>query len=105
MQKIDEHIFQEISNNNKHKIFIVCADWNGACQIMAPIIKEAEKLYSNEIDFFEIDFDTCDSIKNTYKVVKVPTFLFFNSNTLEHKHSGLLSKKEMRDIIEKLIND
>lgn len=84
-----------ISSQNK----IILIDFYGnnciPCNKLKPILEELEKKYSKSYQFYRINTDEQPQITKTYKILEVPTMMFF----LGKSFIPLNSNKENNDRI------
>lgn len=78
-------------------------EWNGGCQIMAPIYDELSKQFASKAKFFTIDTEVEQAIAKEYRIMELPTFLFFKDGELIDHVKGLLSKNLLALKIEEAI--
>jgi len=80
-------------------------EWNGGCQIMAPIYEELSKFYSSKARFFTIDTEEEKSIAKEYRILELPTILFFKNGELIDHVVGLTPKNMLITKIENAISN
>lgn len=78
-------------------------EWNGGCQIMAPIYDELSKHYSSKAKFFTIDTEEEKSIAKEYRIMDLPTILIFRNGELIDHVTGLTPKNVLITKIEDAI--
>lgn len=78
-------------------------EWNGGCQIMAPIYDELSKQFASKAKFFTIDTEVEQAIAKEYRIMELPTILFFKDGELIDHVKGLLSKNLLALKIEEAI--
>src|SRR6185369_16344697 len=76
-------------------------EWNGACQILAPVYEDLANAYNDAAKFFTIDAEKNKTALHEYGVMEIPTILFFKNGELIDHVTGLASK---RIIISKIEN-
>jgi len=70
------------------------------CKMMEPILKKLEKRYQDRASILILDVDEYRSLSRKYRVMMIPTQVFFDSNGKEvYRHQGFMSEA---DIIAKL---
>lgn len=70
------------------------------CKMMEPILKKLEKKYQGRASILILDVDKYRSLSRKYRVMMIPTQVFFDSNGKEvYRHQGFMSEA---DIIAKL---
>ena len=79
-------------------------EWNGGCQIMAPIYEELSRQYSTKAKFFIIDTEKEKMITKEYRVMELPTILIFKSGELIDHVTGLTPKNILIEKIEQAIS-
>jgi len=65
------------------------------CKTIAPIFEETAKLNKDNFKFFSINAHENIEIAKRYKVLSVPTLLFFSNGILVDKKTGVISQKRM----------
>ena len=76
------------------KVLKIGAKWCPDCKIMTPRWKEIEKEYTwLKTDYILVDKNP-EAI-NTYKVLAVPTFIFFDKNEKEILRMSKIVKKDV----------
>lgn len=76
------------------------ATWCGPCKMLSPIVDEV----SNEITdvkFLKVDVDDNSEIAAKYNIMSIPTLIIFKDGEVKDKHTGLLSKSDLVDFINK----
>ena len=63
-------------------------EWNGACQILAPIYEELSNSYTGTANFFTIDVEKETGIGKEYGIIELPTILFFKDGKIVDHVSG-----------------
>ena len=94
-----------LENNNLEELikdgkFLVdfYAQWCGPCKMMHPVLENI----SDKINIIKVDIDKFQEIANKYKVMSVPTLIFFKSGEKVLEKVGYTSEEELLEIIEKL---
>ena len=78
------------------------ANWCGPCRMMAPILEEL----SSEIEgasFYKVDVDEDEKLARSFGILSIPTMILFVDGKKVDKHIGLMSKSDLKDMIEKHI--
>lgn len=87
-----ESFTSEVIKANGLAVVQFKAEWNGWCQVIAPIYEELSKKYSAKAKFFTIDIDEESSIAREYRIADLPTILIFDSGELIDHATGLTAK-------------
>lgn len=84
---------REVKHNQKLLLVYFKNDWNGACQIIAPVLDELSAFYRDKAKFITVDAERNKSAIHDYGVMEIPTILFFMRQEVVDYVSGLASKK------------
>lgn len=95
---------REVINNANLSIVQFKKNWNGACQIIAPIYEELARSYVGQADFFSIDIDQHHGFETEYGIMEVPTILFFKSGNVVDHSTGLTPKNILIHKIERALS-
>lgn len=90
---------------NSHDLAIVQfkTEWNGGCQIIAPLYEELSRYYAASASFYTIDTDKEKTVADTYRIMELPTILFFKNGALIDHVTGLAPKHVLIEKIEDAI--
>ena len=95
--------FDSIINDNKLVVVDFHALWCGPCKAQSPILKEDASELGDRIRVIKIDLDQNNEISNRYQIQSVPTLMIFKNGNLLWKHSGVVSKNELVNILKQNI--
>lgn len=96
MNKIEEIISKE----NGKVIIDFWATWCGPCRMLSPVLDEIVN-ENNDIQVFKFNVDENQDLVEQLKISNVPTLLFYNNGKLLDTTSGIKSKQEILEIINK----
>tara|TARA_B100000508_G_scaffold20017_1_gene13578 strand:- start:1674 stop:2339 length:666 start_codon:yes stop_codon:yes gene_type:complete len=74
--------------------------WCAPCKKMAPIVDELQNEYKGRAGVLRVDADKSKEVANHYKVVGVPVFILYKSGKAVWRHTGIIGKKELQQIID-----
>lgn len=91
---------------NRPAIVDFYAGWCGPCKALAPILEELADTYKDQVIFYKVDVDRCETLAEAYDIRSIPTTLFIPMQGRPLKMVGAISKKEVdRQIHEVLLKD
>lgn len=76
------------------------ATWCGPCKMLAPVLEQAADQI-RDVAFYKVDIDEEQDLTNQFKIMSVPTLLFFKDGKLALQNSGLIRLSELEQLIEK----
>ncbi len=79
--------------------------WCGPCKLLAPVMEELASEYKGRVDFYKVDIDTEKQIANRYGISSIPTLFFISSNGEARVACGLMSKPELKAVIDKMLSE
>ena len=77
------------------------ATWCGPCKMLAPVLEKAADELTN-VPFYKVDIDEEMELANQYKIMTVPTLLFFKGGKLVFQNSGVINRKQLESMLERL---
>lgn len=94
---------QEVINGRGVSIVRFCTEWNGGCQMMAPLFDELESYYDGYIRFYTIDVDDYPQMTREFGIREIPTILFFKDGAIADHIAGTTSKKHLGEKVKTLL--
>ena len=91
--------FQEIINSDKLVLVDFFAEWCGPCKMMSPILADLKKRIGESASIIKIDVDKNPKVATLYQVRGVPTLILFKGGKILWRKSGVLTAKELLDLI------
>lgn len=98
----DENFEQEVLNSDIPVLVDFYADWCGPCKMLAPVIEELAKEYQGKVKIGKLNVDEEQNTSKKYKVMSIPTLIFFKEGKEVDKHVGMLSKDQLVEKLESL---
>ena len=80
------------------------ATWCGPCKRIAPIIEELAKEYEGKVKIAKFDIDASPGTPAKFRVMSVPTVLFFKEGKPVDQVVGLVPKAQLKAKIEGLLD-
>lgn len=95
----EETFDQHVLNETKPVLVDFWAEWCGPCRIIAPVLEELSTEYKDKAVIAKVSVDDNPAITEKYKVINIPTMLFFKNGVVVDKLIGASNKTT---IIQKL---
>ncbi|UGV41681.1 thioredoxin family protein [Methanococcoides orientis] len=73
------------------------------CRKMAPIFEKVAAEYDGKIKFVKINLKNSPGIAKQFKIVGVPTFLFFRSGEMVTNVVGFVEEEKLKEKLETLL--
>jgi thioredoxin 1 len=90
----------EVLQSNEPVIVDFWAEWCGPCKALAPVLDEIAAAYSGRLKVVKVNVDENPAIAERYRVLSIPTLLYFAEGQLRHHSVGAVSRKRMGDDLE-----
>lgn len=98
-QIVSDQNFQSFMASDKPVMVDFSATWCGPCKALAPTVEEIAKEYEGRAIVGKADVDECPEISAKFRIMSVPTVLFFKGGELKDKSVGNVPKNTL---VEKL---
>lgn len=96
-----ENFKTDILESDKLAVVDFYADWCGPCQMMAPIVEKLAEEYEGSVVIGKLNVDEESDISRQYRVMSIPTIIFFKNGEVQDKIVGGISAEELKEKIEK----
>ena len=91
--------FAEMLAGDKPVLVDFWATWCGPCRILSPTVDEIADEYADRITVAKCNVDDAEEIAMQYRIMSIPTLLFFKGGEVVDKRVGVVSKEEIDSII------
>jgi thioredoxin 1 len=78
------------------------ASWCGPCRAVAPIIEDLAKAYAGRAVIAKLDVDANQATARRYRVMSIPTLLYFRNGQEVDRVTGVRSKQVLQQKLEAL---
>lgn len=99
----DKDFKEKIFKLNKPILVDFFANWCNPCKIISEILEEIKSEYCKKIFIGKLDIDKNKNISEKYNIKSIPTIIIFYKTKIIDTHIGLLSKRELKNFIDKNI--
>ena len=91
--------FDELLGDDKLVIVDFWAVWCGPCRMLSPLLDEVEEEMADKITVVKVNVDDADEIAMRFRIMNIPTLLFFKNGQLVDKTVGAMPKNTLVDRI------
>ena len=84
--------FNELIADSKLVIVDFWATWCGPCRMISPILDELEEEMADKISVVKVNVDDADEVAAQYRIMSIPTLLFFKNGQVVDKTVGAMPK-------------
>ena len=91
--------FDALLESDKLVIVDFWAVWCGPCRMLSPLLDEVEEEMADKITVVMVNVDDADEIAMRYRIMSIPTLLFFKNGQLVDKTVGAMPKSTLVDKI------
>lgn len=99
----DQNFEQEVKNSDLPVMVDFFATWCGPCKMMGPLVEQLAEKYSGKCRIAKCDIDENRELVTKFKIMSVPTFIFFKNGEIIQTVTGAVSKNELEEKIEQVL--
>lgn len=101
----DENFEKEVLQSELPVLVDFFADWCGPCKMMAPIIEKLAEKYEGKMKIGKINVDENPNMAAQYRVMSIPTLLFFKGGEKIEMMMGAMSEMDLGIVIERILSN
>ena len=94
--------FDGLLESEKLVIVDFWATWCGPCRMLSPLLDEVEEEMADKVTVVKVNVDDADEIAMRYRIMSIPTLLFFKDGQLVDKTVGAMPKNLL---VQKIIDN
>lgn len=103
---VDEAAFKKLMDQERKPVVLeFWADWCGPCQTLDPVLRQLEREFGEQVLIGKVNVDEEVTLSTLFGVRSIPTILFFKNGEQVDQVVGLITKRGLRRMIGKLIEE
>ena len=75
------------------------ATWCGPCRMLSPLLDEVEEEMADKVTVVKVNVDDADEIAMRYRIMSIPTLIFFKDGKMVDRTVGAMPKSVLVDKI------
>ena len=87
--------FTELLQSEKLVVVDFWATWCGPCRMLSPILDEVEEEMAGKMEVVKVNVDDADEVAAQYRIMSIPTLLFFKNGQIVDKTVGAMPKADL----------
>ena len=91
--------FPELLQSEKLVVVDFWATWCGPCRMLSPVLDEVEEEMADKIQVVKVNVDDADEIAAQFRIMSIPTLLFFKNGQIVDKTVGAMPKAVLAEKI------
>lgn len=99
----DENFEAEVTKSALPVMVDFYADWCGPCKMMAPLVAQLVEEYSGKCKIGKCNTDENPKMTGEFKVMSIPTFIFFKDGKAVDSVMGAVSKTALEEKLKQVL--
>jgi thioredoxin 1 len=80
------------------------AAWCGPCRMISATVEELAKEYTGKVKVMKLNTDDNSDIASRYKIMGIPTIMFFKDGTKVDQIVGVVPKQQLKAKLDSLLS-
>ncbi|MBR2409593.1 MAG: thioredoxin [Lachnospiraceae bacterium] len=94
--------FKEKVEDTKGTVLVdFFATWCGPCKMVAPAVEQLSEEYAGKAAVYKLDVDEAQDVAMKYRVMSIPTLVFFKDGQETERIRGAVSRGELAEAMER----
>ena len=90
----------DVLKSDKPVLVDFWAEWCGPCKMIAPIMDEVSKDYSDKVQIAKINVDENTGVPAKFGIRGIPTLILFKNGAVAAQKVGALSKSQLTTFLD-----
>ncbi len=99
----DQNFEQEVIKSTLPVLVDLWAPWCGPCRMVAPVVEKLAEEYNGRFKFCRLNVDENHQTAAKYRVMSIPTLIFFKGGTAVDTVIGAVPKQSLQPKIDALL--
>ena len=103
MEISDDSFDTEVLQVDKPVVVDFWAPWCGPCRAIGPLMEEISVTFNDKVKFTKCNVDNNPVTPGKYGIRSIPTLMFFKQGNVVDQVIGIVAKRKLEDIINKIL--
>jgi len=99
----DQTFEDEVIKSTSPVLIDLWAPWCAPCRIVSPLVDKLAERYDGRFKFCRLNIDESPQIAARYRIMAMPTLMFFQSGKVVNTVIGAVSERALQPKIEELL--